>query len=83
MGNLSWQIDKATLQEAMRECSSLTDCKWVVDCDRGRTKGSDEEVQEASILSRVGRLTAHGLGDLGRNWWKCYLGNNTKGKVTL
>jgi nucleolin len=39
MGNLSWQIDEASLQEAMKECGTITNCKWLEDRDTGKFKG--------------------------------------------
>ena len=39
MGNLSWQIDEASLQEACKDCGTITNCKWLEDRDTGKFKG--------------------------------------------
>lgn len=39
MGNLSWQIDEASLQEAFKECGKIENCKWLEDRETGKFKG--------------------------------------------
>ena len=39
MGNLSWQIDEAGLQDACKDCGKITNCKWLEDRDTGKFKG--------------------------------------------
>ena len=39
MGNLSWAIDEASLQEACKDCGTITNCKWLEDRDTGKFKG--------------------------------------------
>ena len=58
MGNLSWQIDEASLQEAMKECGTITNCKWLEDRDTGKFKGcgfvtfsSPEEAAKAVAMN--------------------------------
>eukprot|EP01083_Nonionella_stella_P110929 324977_1 len=58
MGNLSFQIDEASLQEAMKECGTITNCKWLEHSDTGKFKGcgfitfsSPEEATKAVAMS--------------------------------
>jgi len=58
MGNLSWQIDEASLQEAMKDCGTITNCKWLEDRDTGKFKGcgfisfsSPEEAAKAVAMN--------------------------------
>eukprot|EP00615_Pteridomonas_danica_P001226 CAMPEP_0114359492 /NCGR_PEP_ID=MMETSP0101-20121206/23059_1 /TAXON_ID=38822 ORGANISM="Pteridomonas danica, Strain PT" /NCGR_SAMPLE_ID=MMETSP0101 /ASSEMBLY_ACC=CAM_ASM_000211 /LENGTH=295 /DNA_ID=CAMNT_0001503065 /DNA_START=30 /DNA_END=917 /DNA_ORIENTATION=- len=39
MGNLSFQIDEASLQDAFKECGTITNCKWLEHSDTGKFKG--------------------------------------------
>eukprot|EP00614_Pseudopedinella_elastica_P015708 CAMPEP_0172646820 /NCGR_PEP_ID=MMETSP1068-20121228/240432_1 /TAXON_ID=35684 /ORGANISM="Pseudopedinella elastica, Strain CCMP716" /LENGTH=324 /DNA_ID=CAMNT_0013461085 /DNA_START=44 /DNA_END=1018 /DNA_ORIENTATION=+ len=39
MGNLSWQIDEASLQEAFKACGVVQNCKWLEDRETGKFKG--------------------------------------------
>ena len=40
MGNLSFQIDEATLQDAVKDCGKITNFKWLEHSDTGRFKGA-------------------------------------------
>ena len=58
MGNLSWQIDEASLQEAMKDCGTVTNCKWLEDRETGKFKGcgfitfsSPEEAAKAVAMN--------------------------------
>lgn len=58
MGNLAWSIDEASLQEAMKECGTITNCKWLEDRDTGKFKGcgfisfsSPEEAAKAVAMN--------------------------------
>lgn len=39
MGNLSFQIDEASLQDAFKECGTISNCKWLEHSDTGKFKG--------------------------------------------
>jgi nucleolin len=39
MGNLSFQIDEASLQEAFKSCGTISSCKWLEDRETGKFKG--------------------------------------------
>ena len=40
MGNLSFQIDDDTLKDAMKDCGTITNIKWLEHSDTGRFKGA-------------------------------------------
>ena len=40
MGNLSFQIDDETLKDAMKDCGTITNIKWLEHSDTGRFKGA-------------------------------------------
>lgn len=39
MGNLSFQIDDASIQDAFKECGTISNCKWLEHSDTGKFKG--------------------------------------------
>ena len=40
MGNMSFQVDEASLQEAFKSCGTITNCKWLEHKDTGKFKGA-------------------------------------------